>query len=54
MPKATAPAHQPGDFFTDCEKKVFPDVEAEPGEKASILGRFQRLVCWNSHDESVR
>ncbi len=36
MPEVTAPAHQTGDFFVDYEEKVFPDVQAEPGEKALI------------------
>lgn len=36
MPEVTAPAHKTGDFFVDYEEKVFPDVQAEPGEKALI------------------
>ncbi len=34
MPEVTTPAHKTGDFFVDYEEKVFPDVKAEPGEKA--------------------
>lgn len=36
MPAVEKPAHQPGDFFVDYEEKVFPDVKAEPGEKALV------------------
>ena len=36
MPAVTRPANQPGDFLVDYEEKVFPDVKAEPGEKALI------------------
>ena len=36
MPEVTAPAHKAGDFFVDYEEKVFPDVQAEPGEKALV------------------
>ena len=36
MPEVTTPAHKPGDFFVDYEEKVFPDVKAEPGEKALV------------------
>ena len=36
MPEVTAPAHKPGDFFVDYEEKVFPDIKAEPGEKALV------------------
>ena len=36
MPEVTAPAHKPGDYFVDYEEKVFPDVQAEPGEKALV------------------
>ena len=36
MPKVTTPAHQKGDFLVDYEEKVFPDVQAEPGEKALL------------------
>ncbi len=36
MPEVTAPAHQTGDFLVDYEEKVFPDVKAEPGEKALV------------------
>lgn len=36
MLEVTAPAHKPGDFFVDYEEKVFPDVQAEPGEKALV------------------
>jgi len=36
MPEVTAPAHQVGDFLVDYEEKVFPDVKAEPGEKALV------------------
>jgi uncharacterized repeat protein (TIGR04044 family) len=36
MPEVTTPAHKAGDFFVDYEEKVFPDVKAEPGEKALV------------------
>lgn len=36
MPEVTKPAHQTGDFLVDYEEKVFPDVQAEPGEKALV------------------
>jgi uncharacterized repeat protein (TIGR04044 family) len=36
MPSVDIPAHQTGDFFVDYEEKVFPDVQAEPGEKALV------------------
>ena len=36
MPEVTQPAHQAGDFLVDYEEKVFPDVQAEPGEKALV------------------
>lgn len=36
MPEVTTPAHQVGDFFVDYEEKVFPDVKADPGEKALV------------------
>ncbi len=36
MPAVTTPAHQTGDFFVDYEEKVFPDVQADPGEKALV------------------
>ena len=36
MPEITAPAHKAGDFFVDYEDKVFPAVQAEPGEKALV------------------
>jgi uncharacterized repeat protein (TIGR04044 family) len=36
VPTVETPAHQPGDFFVDYEEKVFPDVQAEPGEKALV------------------
>ncbi len=36
MPSVDIPAHQAGDFFVDYEEKVFPDVKAEPGEKALV------------------
>lgn len=36
MPEVTTPAHKPGDFFVNYEEKVFPDVQAEPGEKALV------------------
>jgi uncharacterized repeat protein (TIGR04044 family) len=36
MPAVSRPSNQPGDFLVDYEEKVFPDVKAEPGEKALI------------------
>ena len=36
MPEVTTPQHKAGDFFVDYEEKVFPDVQAEPGEKALV------------------
>lgn len=36
MPEVTLPAHQPGDYLVDYEEKVFPDIKAEPGEKALV------------------
>lgn len=36
MPAVSRPANEPGDFLVDYEEKVFPDVKAEPGEKALI------------------
>ena len=36
MPSVTRPANQPGEFLVDYEEKVFPDVKAEPGEKALL------------------
>lgn len=36
MPAVSRPANQAGDFLVDYEEKVFPDVKAEPGEKALI------------------
>ena len=36
MPEVTTPAHKVGDYFVDYEEKVFPDVQAEPGEKALV------------------
>ena len=36
MPQVTRPANQPGDFLVDYEEKVFPDIKAEPGEKALV------------------
>jgi uncharacterized repeat protein (TIGR04044 family) len=36
MPQVIKPANQPGDFLVDYEEKVFPDVKAEPGEKALV------------------
>ncbi len=36
MPKVTKPANQKGDFLVDYEEKVFPDVKADPGEKALV------------------
>ena len=35
MPAVAAAAHQKGDYLVDYEEKVFEDVKAEPGEKAS-------------------
>jgi uncharacterized repeat protein (TIGR04044 family) len=36
MATVTAPAHKKGDFFVDYEEKVFPDIKADPGEKALV------------------
>ncbi len=36
MPSVSRPAHQAGEFLVDYEEKVFPDVKAEPGEKALV------------------
>ena len=36
MPAVSRPSNQQGDFLVDYEEKVFPDVKAEPGEKALI------------------
>ncbi len=36
MPQVTVPAHQKGDYLVDYEEKVFPDIQAEPGEKALL------------------
>lgn len=36
MPEVTHQAHQAGDFLVDYEEKVFPDIKAEPGEKALV------------------
>ncbi|NJM38884.1 MAG: MSMEG_0572 family nitrogen starvation response protein [Akkermansiaceae bacterium] len=34
MPKLDIPMHKAGDCLVDYEEKVFPDVQADPGEKA--------------------
>jgi uncharacterized repeat protein (TIGR04044 family) len=36
MPAVNKPLHQKGDYLVDYEEKVFPDVKAEPGEKALV------------------
>jgi uncharacterized repeat protein (TIGR04044 family) len=36
MPAVTMPAHKKGDYLVDYEEKVFPDVKADPGEKALV------------------
>jgi uncharacterized repeat protein (TIGR04044 family) len=36
MPAVETPKHKNGDYFVDYENKVFPDVKAEPGEKALV------------------
>ena len=36
MPAVNKPAHEKGESFVDYEEKVFPDVKADPGEKALI------------------
>lgn len=36
MPQVDKPANQSGDFLVDYEEKVFPDVQADPGEKALV------------------
>ena len=36
MPKVEREMNKPGDFLVDYEEKVFPDVKADPGEKALV------------------
>jgi uncharacterized repeat protein (TIGR04044 family) len=36
MPKVEHEMHKAGDFLVDYEEKVFPDVKADPGEKALV------------------
>ena len=36
MPAVTQEMHKKGDFLVDYEEKVFPDIKAEPGEKALV------------------
>jgi uncharacterized repeat protein (TIGR04044 family) len=36
MPQVTVPPRHKGDVLVDYEEKVFPDVKAEPGEKALV------------------
>ena len=36
MPKVQREMNKPGDFLVDYEEKVFPDVKADPGEKALV------------------
>jgi uncharacterized repeat protein (TIGR04044 family) len=36
MPKVEKELHKAGDFLVDYEEKVFPDVKADPGEKALV------------------
>ncbi len=36
MPEVSFPAHKSGDFLVDYEEKVFPDIKADPGEKALV------------------
>jgi uncharacterized repeat protein (TIGR04044 family) len=36
MPKITHPLNKKGEALVDYEEKVFPDVKAEPGEKALV------------------
>lgn len=36
MPKVEKEMHKAGDFLVDYEEKVFPDVKADPGEKALV------------------
>jgi uncharacterized repeat protein (TIGR04044 family) len=36
MPKVERELHKDGDFLVDYEEKVFPDVKADPGEKALV------------------
>jgi uncharacterized repeat protein (TIGR04044 family) len=36
MPKVLKEMNKPGDFLVDYEEKVFPDVKADPGEKALV------------------
>ena len=48
MPSVTRPANQPGEFLVDYEEKVFPDVKAEPGEKALLTFHtvaFEGSIC---------
>ena len=46
MPSVTRPANQPGEFLVDYEEKVFPDVKAEPGEKALLT--FHTCLLYTS------
>ena len=36
MPKVEKELHKAGDFLVDYEEKVFPDIKADPGEKALV------------------
>ena len=36
MPKVEKELYKAGDFLVDYEEKVFPDVKADPGEKALV------------------
>ncbi len=36
MPKVEKEMHKAGDFLVDYDEKVFPDVKADPGEKALV------------------
>ena len=36
MPKVLKEMNKPGEFLVDYEEKVFPDVKADPGEKALV------------------
>ena len=36
MPKVERELNKPGDFLVDYEEKVFPDIKADPGEKALV------------------
>jgi len=36
MPAVDIPPHKSGDYLVDYEEKVFPDVKADPGEKALV------------------